>query len=170
MTNLDVTVSLEIKHRKAADVPEPIDVDSKFTEKVDDSRRAWGQRKPKYEGRQHDAGKLCCESDRLHREKFAKLRVHSLGVQLLPPLVRKVVSVLDDSLHEYFRVEHPVLFGNHTPRNRKDTTEEGKVEKDRAVRSNLEMDEKIRVDDGGEKKDGSKGASYECGKSGYHVN
>ncbi len=146
MTNLDVTVSLEIKHRKAADVPEPIDVDSKFTEKVDDSR------------------------DRLHREKFAKLRVHSLGVQLLPPLVRKVVSVLDDSLHEYFRVEHPVLFGNHTPRNRKDTTEEGKVEKDRAVRSNLEMDEKIRVDDGGEKKDGSKGASYECGKSGYHVN
>jgi hypothetical protein len=30
------------------------------------------------------------------------------------------------------------------------------------VRSNLEVDEKVRVYDGGEKKDGSKGASHEC--------
>jgi hypothetical protein len=76
------------------------------------------------------------------------------------------VRVLDDSLHEHFRVEHPILFGNHAARNRQETTEEGKVEKDRAMRSNLEVDEKVRVDDGGEKKDGSKGASNERGKSG----
>lgn len=75
------------------------------------------------------------------------------------------MRVLDDSLHEHFRVEHPILFGNHPPRNRKDTTEEGKVEKDRAVRSNLEVDEKVRIDGGGEKKDGGKGASNERSKS-----
>lgn len=80
VTDLDVAVSLEIKHGKAADVPEPIDMDSELAEKVDDGRRAWRQRKPKDEWRQHDASKLRGESDRLHREKFAKLRVHSLGV------------------------------------------------------------------------------------------
>lgn len=76
------------------------------------------------------------------------------------------MRVLDDSLHEHFRVEYPILFGNHAPRGRKETAEEGKVEKDRAVRGNLEVDEKVRVDDGGEKKDGGKGASNERGKSG----
>jgi hypothetical protein len=76
------------------------------------------------------------------------------------------VRVLDDSLHEHFRVEHLILFGYHAPRDRKETTEEGKVEKDGTVRSDLEVDEKVRVDDGGEKKDGSKGASNERGKSG----
>jgi hypothetical protein len=106
------------------------------------------------------------KSDRLHCEKLAKLHVHGFGVQLIPPLVRKVVRVLDDSLHEHFRVEYPVLFGDHAARNRKDTTEDGKVEEDRAVRSNLEVDEKVRVDDGGEKKDGSKGSSHESCESG----
>ena len=80
VTDLDVAVSLEIKHGKAADVPEPIDMDSELAEKVDDSRRAWRQRKPKDEWRQHDASKLRRKSDRLHREKLAKLRVHNLGV------------------------------------------------------------------------------------------
>ena len=74
------------------------------------------------------------------------------------------MRVLNDSLHEHFRIEYLILFGNHAPRNCKETTEEGKVEKDRAVRSNFEMDEKVRVDDGGEKKDGGKGASNERGK------
>ena len=80
VTDLDVAMSLEIKHGKAADVPEPIDMDSELAEKVDDSRRAWRQRKPKNEWRQHDASKLRRESDRLHREKLAKLGVHNLGV------------------------------------------------------------------------------------------
>lgn len=163
-------MSLEVKHGKAADVPEPVNVDSKLAEKVDDSRRARGQREPKDERRQHDAGKLRRESDCLHREKVAKLRMYSLGVQLLSPLVREVVRVLDDSLHEHFRVEYRVLFRDHAARNRKDTTEYGKVEEDRAVRSNLEVDKKVRVDDGGEKKDGSKGASHESRESGYYVN
>ena len=76
------------------------------------------------------------------------------------------MRVLDDSLQEHFRVENPILFGDHAPRNCKDTTKEGKVEKDRAVRGNLEVDEKVRIDDGGEKKDGGKRASNERGKSG----
>jgi hypothetical protein len=163
-------VSLEVKHGKAADVAESVNVDSKLAEKVDDSWRARGQREPKDERRQHDAGKFRRESDRLHREKLAELRVYGLGMQLLPPLVWKVVRVLDDSLHKYFRVEYPVLFGDHATRNRKDTTEDGKVEEDRAMGSNLEMDEKVGVDDGGEKKDGSKGASHESRESGYCVN
>jgi hypothetical protein len=96
--------------------------------------------------------------------------MHSLGVQLLPPLVWKVVRVLDDSSHEHFRVEYPILFRDHAARNRKDTTEEGKIEEDRAVRSKLEVDKKVRVYDGGEKKDGSKGASYESCESSYYVN
>ena len=163
-------MSLEVKYGKAADVPEPVNVDSELAEKVDDSRRARGQREPKDKRRQYDAGKLRRESDRLHREKLAKLRVHDLGVQLLPPLVRKVVRVLDDSLHEHFRVEYPVLFGDHAARNREGTTKERKVKEDRAVRSNLEVDEEVRVDDGGEKKDSSKGASHESRESGYCVN
>ena len=73
-------MSLEIKHGKAADVPKPIDMDSELAEKVDDSRRAWRQRKPKYEWCQHDASKLRREGNRLHRKKLAKLSVHSLGV------------------------------------------------------------------------------------------
>jgi len=34
------------------------------------------------------------------------------------------------------------------------------------MRSNLEVDEKVRINDGGEKKDGGKRASKERGKSG----
>jgi hypothetical protein len=142
-------VSLEVKHGKAADVPEPVNMDRELTEKVDNSWRARGQREPKDERRQDDASKLRREGDRLHREKLAELRVYGLGVQLLPPLVRKVVCVLDDGLHEHFRVEYPVLFGDHAARDRKDTTKEGKIEKDRAVRGDLEVDEMIGVDDGG---------------------
>ena len=142
-------MSLEVKHGKAADIPEPVNVDRKLAEKVDDSWRARGQREPKNERRQDDTSKLRREGDRLHREKLAELCVHGLGVQLFPPLVRKVVCVLDDGLHEYFRVKNLVLFGNHAARNRKDTTKEGKVKEDGTMRGDLEVDEMIRVDDGG---------------------
>ena len=163
-------MSLEIKHGKAADVPEPVDVDRKLAEKVDDGRRARGQREPQDERRQHYAGELRRERDGFHREELAKLLVYGLGVQLLPPLVRQIVRVLDDGLHEHFRVEYPVLFGDHAARHRKDTAEEGKVEEDGAVRRDLEVDEVVGVDDGGEKKDSSKGASHESRESGYCVN
>jgi hypothetical protein len=161
-TDLDVAVSLEVKYGKAAHIPEAVDVDGELPEKVDDRRRARGQREPEDERRQHDAGEVRHEVNRFHSEELAELRVHGLGMQLLPPLVWKVVRVLDNRLHEHFRVEHPVLFGDHATSNRQDTTKEGKVEKDRTVRSNLEVDEKVRVYNGGEKKDGSKGASHEC--------
>jgi hypothetical protein len=38
--DLDVTASLEVKHSKAANIPESIHVDSKLAEKVNDCRRA----------------------------------------------------------------------------------------------------------------------------------
>jgi len=80
VTDLDVAVSLEIKHGKAADIPEPINMDSELAEKIHDSRRAWRQCKPKDEWRQHDASELRREGDRLHLEELAKLRVHNLGM------------------------------------------------------------------------------------------
>ena len=121
-------MSLEVKHGKATDIPESIHVDGELAEKVDDRGRALGQREPKDERCQHDAGELRREGGRLQGEKLAELRVHGLGVQLLSPLVRKVVRVLDERFHEHFRVKHSVLFGDHAARHRKDTAKDGKVE------------------------------------------
>jgi hypothetical protein len=44
-------VSLEVKYGKAAHIPEAVDVDCELAEKVDDGRRAQGQREPEDERR-----------------------------------------------------------------------------------------------------------------------
>jgi len=170
LTNLDVAVSLEVKHGKAADIPKSVDVDGELAEKVDDRWCARGQREPEDERRQYDTSELGGKRNRFHRENLAELSVDGLGMQLFAPLVRKVVSVLNNRFHKNFRVKYPVLFGNHATRNCDNTTKEGKVEEDRAVGSNFEVDEKISVDNGGKKKHGSEGARYECRKSGYWIN
>ena len=154
-------MSLEVKHGKAAHIPESVDVDGELAEKVNDRWRAGGQREPEDEWGQHDAGKLRRESNRFQSEKLAELRVYGFRMQLLPPLVRKVVRGLDDCLHEHLRVEHPVLLGYHATHDCNHTTKDRKVEEDRAMRGNFEVNEEVWVNDGGEKKDGSKGPSHE---------
>ncbi len=121
-------MSLEVKHGKTAYVPESIDVDGKLAEKVDDSGCTQRQREPENEWRQHDAGELRHERDRLHLEKLAKLGVHSLSVKLFTPLVGKVVRVLDERPHEDLRIEYSILFWNHAPRNGENTTKDRQIE------------------------------------------
>ena len=163
-------MSLEVKYGKTAHVPEPIDMDGKLAEKVDDRRCAWRQGKPENERCQDNAGELCHERDRLHREQLAKLGVHSLSVELSAPLVGEVVRILDERLHEDLRIEYSVLFWDHAARNGEDATKNGKIEKDRSMGGNLEMDEELGFNDGGEQEDRSERSSYEGQEPDNRVN
>ncbi len=163
-------MSLEVKHGKTAHVPEPIDVDGKLAEKVDDRGCARRQREPENERCQHDAGELRHERGHLHREQLAKLGVHDLSVELCAPLVGKVMRVLDERLHEDLRIEYSVLFWDHAARNGENTTKDRKIEKDRSMGGNLEMDKEFGFNDGGEQEDGSKGSGYKGQEPNNRVN
>ena len=163
-------MSLEVKHGKTAHVPESIDVNGKLAEKVDDRRRAQRQGKPQNEWCQHDAGELRHERDRLHREQLPKLGVYDLGVKLCAPLVGKVVRVLDERLHEDFRIEYSILLWYHAARNGEDSTKNRKIKKDRPMGGDLEVDKELGFDDGGEQEDGSKGPSYKSQEPDNRVN
>ena len=130
-------MSLEVKHGKTAHVPEPIHVNGKLAEKVDDGRCARRQREPENEWCQHDAGELRHERDRLHVEQFAKLGVHGLSMELCAPLVGQIVRVLDERLHEDLRIEYPVLFRNHAARNGENATKYRQIEQDRPMGGDL---------------------------------
>jgi hypothetical protein len=96
--------------------------------------------------------------------------MHSLSVELCAPLVWKVVRVLDERLHENLRIEYSILFWDHAARNSENATKDGKVEKDRSMRGNLEMEKEFRFDDGGEYEDGSKRSSYKGQEPDNRVN
>jgi hypothetical protein len=133
-THFDIAMSLEVKHGKTAHVPEPVDVNGKLAEKVDDRRCARRQSEPENEWCQHDAGELRHERDHLHLEQFAKLGVYGLSVELRAPLVGKVVRILDERLHEDLRIEYSVLFWYHAARNGENATKDRQVEKDGSMR------------------------------------
>lgn len=68
-------MSLEIKHRKAAHIPEPIDMNRELAEEIDDGGCARREGVPQYERRQDDRKKLLDEDDDLHREQLSELFV-----------------------------------------------------------------------------------------------
>lgn len=68
-------MSLEIKHRKAAHIPEPIDMNRELAEEIDDGGCARREGVPQYERRQDDREKLFDEDDDLHREQLSELFV-----------------------------------------------------------------------------------------------
>jgi hypothetical protein len=169
-TYFDIAVSLEVKHGKTAHVPQPINVNGKLAEKVDDRGCAWREREPENERCQHDAGEFRDERDRLHWEQLAKLGMHGLSVELCAPLVGEIVRVLDERLHENLRIEYSILFWDHAARNSDNATKDGKIEKDGSMGGNLEMEKEIRFNDGGEQEDGGKGPSYKSQEPDSRVN
>lgn len=80
VTDLHVAMSLKVKNGKATNIPQSVYVDGKLAEKIDNCWRAWRQRKPEYEWRQHDARQFRREDDCFHSEKISELHVHCLGV------------------------------------------------------------------------------------------
>jgi len=81
MTDLDVVVSLEVKHGKATvqTYPSPSwTVNSRENSAITSAHGR--QRKPDDERRQHDARQFRREGDRFHSEKLSELHVHCLGV------------------------------------------------------------------------------------------
>ena len=162
---LDVPVPLEVEHRERAHVAQSVHVERELPEKVDDRGRTGRERVPEHERREDDREELLRERDDLHREQLAELLVHLLRVQLALPFVRHVVRVLHDLAHEQLRVEHPVLLRDHPPRDCEDRSKDGEVEEHRAVRRDLEVEEEVRVDDGGEKEHCREGSGDECDKS-----
>jgi len=81
MTDLDVAVSLEVKTRQSycTNTPQSA-VDGELAGTFDDYQRAWRQRKPDDERRQHDAREFRREGNRFHShsEKLSELHVHCL--------------------------------------------------------------------------------------------
>ena len=75
LTDLDIPMSLEVKHCKATYIPEPINMHREFTEEVDNSRRTRGKGVPQYERRQNHRKKLSNEDHDLHREQLPELFV-----------------------------------------------------------------------------------------------
>lgn len=69
-------MSLEIKHRKTAHIPKPVDMNAEFTEEIDDSRSAWWERIPQHEGCHNHRKDLLCEDDNFHSEELAELLVN----------------------------------------------------------------------------------------------
>ena len=96
--------------------------------------------------------------------------MYGLSVELCTPLVGKVVRVLDERLHKDFRIEYSILLWYHAARNGENSTKNRKIEKDRSMGGDLEMDKDLGFDDGGEQEDGSEGSSYKGQEPDNRVN
>lgn len=65
---LDVSMPLEVKHRKATYEPKSVDMDGELAEEVDDGGCAAREGEPEYEGRENDGDNLFHEGEDLHVE------------------------------------------------------------------------------------------------------
>jgi hypothetical protein len=65
------------------------------------------------------------------------------------------MSELYDFHHEFFGIEDEVIFWYHPARNRKNRGENTNIKHDRATRTNLEVQEDVRIKDRCENKYGS---------------
>lgn len=75
------------------------------------------------------------------------------------------MRILHHLRHQLLRIEHPILLGYHPPRHREYRAKHREVEQDGAVGRDLEVQEEVRVEDGGEEEDGGEGARDECYES-----
>jgi hypothetical protein len=82
-------------------------------------------------------------------------------MELPLPTLREIVRVIDDCPHEHLRVKDVVVVRGHPSRDGKNASEESDIEEDASVGRDLEVDNKVWVEDGGEKEDGSEGAGDE---------
>ena len=67
-------------------------------------------------------------------------------VKVIFPLGGHIVRITDDFTHEDLRVEDIVCVGDHTPGYSEDRGEDTDIEEDRAMRSYLEVQEEVWVD------------------------
>lgn len=80
------------------------------------------------------------------------------------------MRILDNFHHEHLRVEHSVLFGNHSLCHGEYACEYGDIKYDCPVWRDLKMEENVWVEDRSEDKDRSEGTRYERDESGVHNN
>lgn len=73
--HIHIPVPLEVKHSKAAHIPQPINMHSKFPEEIRNSWRAIRQREPQHKGSEDNTQNLLHEDYRLHREELSKFRM-----------------------------------------------------------------------------------------------
>lgn len=79
---------------------------------------------------------------------------HLGRVQLVLPFRRHVVGVLDDLVHEQFRIDDTVLVRQHASSDREDGPENTNIEQDSSTGRDLEMQERVGIDERKEDEDG----------------
>lgn len=92
-------------------------------------------------------------------------RLYLLGVELVLPLIRHIMRILNDICHEQLGIEDAVLFWYHPSRNSENGTEHGEVEQDGPMWSDFEMHHHIRIQDSGEQKYSGERPGDECHKA-----
>ena len=90
---------------------------------------------------------------------------HLLRVQHVPPRVRHVVRIPNDIPHENLRVKDSVLLGHHATCHSEDGTADTKVEQNRPMGRDLEVEKQVRISDGRKKEDCGEGASNKSHES-----
>lgn len=96
--NLEVSVPSEIKDSKGADVSKGIHVHSKLSEKLDDRFTGLRKREPKYKRSESQTQQFCQYKDDIVLEKCAELISNPFGVQLISPIIWKIVYFSNDGL------------------------------------------------------------------------
>jgi hypothetical protein len=71
-----MSMPLQIKHRRTADIPESIDMPRKLSEKVDDLVGAGREGVPQDERREKDRGEFLEKGGGFDVEEFAEFRVY----------------------------------------------------------------------------------------------
>lgn len=83
-------------------------------------------------------------------------------MELTIPFIRHIVGVCYDFFHQQFGIKNPIVFWNHTSCDGEDRSKNSKVKEDRSMRGNLEIEEKVRIQDCGKEENSSEGARDEC--------
>jgi hypothetical protein len=93
-------------------------------------------------------------------------RAYLGGMKLVLPLDGEIVRVLDDSPHQFLRVNNPIFIRHHPPRNRQHRPRQSNVKQHRPPLRNLEVEERIGVDEGEEDENGGEGTGEEGDETG----
>jgi hypothetical protein len=91
-------------------------------------------------------------------------------VELIMPFVWHIVGVCNDFFHQQFGIKNPIVFWNHTSCDGEDRSKNSKVKENRSMGRDLEIEEKVRIQDSGKEEYSSKGARDECDETKNDVN
>jgi hypothetical protein len=100
------------------------------------------------------------------RRRRGKKRAYLGGMKLVLPFDREIVRVLDDPSHQFLRVNNPVLIRHHPPRNRQHRPSQSNVEQHRPSLRNLEVEERIGIDEREKDENGGEGTGEEGDETG----